>query len=126
MLVSASLSVFVTHRFAGPIYRFKQLVDQMAEGDLSARFKLRKGDDLMELETAVNRAIRSLAETVHETQRPLGDLTERLEKVLEIGWEGPDPFPKEDLTQFLEKARAAQTALARLKVEQETGETPKS
>lgn len=119
MLVSGSLSVFVTHRFAGPIYRFHRLVDQMAEGDLSARFKLRKGDDLRDLETAVNRAIESLAGTVQDTQRPLGDLTQRLERVLSRGWEGPDPFPKEDLAELLEKAREAQTVLGRLKVAQE-------
>jgi methyl-accepting chemotaxis protein len=119
MIVSASLSVFVTHRFAGPIYRFHRLVDQMAEGDLSARFKLRKGDDLTDLETAVNRAIDSLAGTVQDTQRPLGDLAQRLERVLARGWEGPEPFPKEDLAELLEKAREAQTALGRLKVAQD-------
>lgn len=119
MLVSASLSVFVTHRFAGPLYRFRQLVDQMAEGDLSARFKLRKGDDLMDLETAVNRAIESLAATIHGTQRPLKDLTDRLEKVLDRGWGGPDPFPKDDIVELLEKAREAQASLSRLKVAQE-------
>lgn len=118
MIVSASLSVFVTHRFAGPIYRFQRLADQMAEGDLSARFKLRKGDDLTDLETAVNRALTSLAGTIQDTQRPLGDLAQRLERVLAKGWEGSDPFPKEDLAELLEKAREAQTALGRLKVAQ--------
>ncbi len=122
MLVSASLSVFVTHRFAGPLYRFQQFADRMAQGDLSARFKLRKGDDLMELETAVNRAITTLSGTIQDTQRPLGDLTQRLERVLARGGEGPNPFPKEDLAEVLEKAREAQTALARLKVAQETGD----
>lgn len=122
MLVSASLSVFVTHRFAGPIYRFQKLVDQMAEGDLSARFKLRKGDDLTELETAVNRAIATLAGTIQDTQRPLGDLTQRLERVLARGWEGPEALPKGDIAELLEKAREAQTALGRLKVAQETGD----
>lgn len=118
MIVSASLSVFVTHRFAGPIYRFQRLADQMAEGDLSARFKLRKGDDLTDLETSVNRALTSLAGTIQDTQRPLGDLAQRLERVLAKGWEGSDPFPKEDLAELLEKAREAQTALGRLKVAQ--------
>lgn len=122
MLFSASLSVFVTHRFAGPIYRFRKLVDQMAAGDLSTRLKLRKGDDLMELETAVNRAMETLAETIQETQRPLGDLTRRLETLREGGGEGQRQFPKEDVAELLEKAREAQTALARLKVaEQKQG-----
>lgn len=119
MLVSGSLSMFVTHRFAGPIYRFRQVVDQMAAGDLSTRFRLRKGDDLMELETAVNRAIETLADTIQETRRPLGDLTRRLETLLDGGGEGQGQFPKEDIAGLLKKAREAETALARLKVAQQ-------
>jgi methyl-accepting chemotaxis protein len=124
MLVSASLSVFVTHRFAGPLYRFHQVVDRMAAGDLSARFRLRKGDDLMELETAVNRAIQNLSGTVQDTRRPLGDVIRRLETLLEDGGDGAGPFPKEDLTRLLEKAREAQTVLSRLKVAEEKEDAP--
>lgn len=123
MVVSAFLSVFVTHRFAGPIYRFHQVVDQMAAGDLSAQFKLRKGDDLVELETAVNRAIVSLGETIRDTQHPLGDLTSRLETLLEGVKDGSHDSLEKDLAALLEKAREAQSALARLKVGREIGTT---
>jgi methyl-accepting chemotaxis protein len=119
MVVSALLSVFATHRFAGPLYRFHQVVDRMAAGDLSTQFKLRKGDDLLELETAVNRAIASLAETIQAAQGPLGDLTFRLEALLEGVREGSEHLPHQDLAKLLDSAREAQTALARLKIAQE-------
>jgi methyl-accepting chemotaxis protein len=116
MLVSAFLSVFVTHRFAGPIYRFRKVVDQMAGGDLSIRVKLRKGDDLTELEGAVNRAIESLADTVQETQRPLGEATERLQALLENVRQGRAQTAEQDVTAALQRARDAQAALARFKI----------
>ncbi len=116
MLVSTFLSVFVTHRFAGPLYRFHQVVDQIAAGDLSTGFKLRKGDDLVELETALNRAIESLAETIQEAHRPLNDLTVRLETLAKQGRGGP---LEQDLTALLERAQEVHKALGRLKIAQE-------
>jgi len=116
MLVSAFLSVFVTHRFAGPLYRFHQVVDQIAAGDLSTGFKLRKGDDLVELETALNRAIESLAVTIQEAQRPLDDLTVRLETLSKQGRGSP---LEQDLTALLERAREVHKALGRLKIAQQ-------
>lgn len=119
MLVSTFLSVFVTHRFAGPLYRFHQVVDRMAAGDLSTGFKLRKGDDLVELETALNRAIESLAETVQEAQRPLKDLTLGLEALLDGAKQRPGNPYDQDLTALLDRAREVHKALGRLKIAQE-------
>ena len=119
MLVSTFLSVFVTHRFAGPLYRFHQVVDRIAAGDLSTGFKLRKGDDLVELETALNRAIESLAETVQEAQRPLKDLTIGLEALLDGAKQRPGNPHDQDLTGLLDRAREVHKALGRLKIAQE-------
>lgn len=125
MVVSAFLSVFITvfftHRFAGPLYRFQQVVDRMATGDLSTRFKLRKGDDLVEMETALNRAIETLAETVQEARGRLRDLTKRLETLVQSGGDGSEHSPEQDFVVLLEKAQEAQTALARFKIEAEGG-----
>ena len=120
MVISAFLSVFITvfltHRFAGPLYRFQQVADRMAAGDLSTGFKLRKGDDLVELETALNRAIESLAESVRDARCRLGDLTNRLETMVRDGRDGPGHAPEHDFVVLLEEARAAQAALSRLKI----------
>ena len=93
----------------------------MAAGDLSTGFKLRKGDDLVEMETALNRAIESLAETVQEIQGRLGDLTERLETLVRSGGDRSEHSPEQDFVALLEKAQEVQTALARFKIEAERG-----
>jgi len=45
VLLSAH-SVFVSHRIAGPLYRFRKVMKTVASGDLSIRFTLRKKDYL--------------------------------------------------------------------------------
>lgn len=125
MVVSAFLSVlvtvFITHRFAGPLYRFQQVIDRMAAGDFSSGFKLRKGDDLVEMETALNRAIQNLAETVQEARGRLGDLTGRLETLVRSGG-GGSADRQQDFAALLEKAQQAETALARFKISSERGD----
>ena len=39
-------SFFVSHKFAGPIYRFKCVLDDLAKGDLTIRAFLRDNDEL--------------------------------------------------------------------------------
>ena len=126
MLVSAFLSVLVTvivtHRFAGPLYRFEQVIDRMAAGGFFSGFTLRRGDDLVGLETALNRAIGNLAETVQEARSRLGDLTARIETLVRSGGDGFAHDRQQDLAALLQKAQQAQTALARFKVSAERGD----
>ncbi len=54
-------SVIVSHRIAGPLYRFQRIWTAMAEGDLSGRAKLRKNDYLQHEAEAMNESIAALA-----------------------------------------------------------------
>lgn len=38
--------IFVSHKMAGPMYRFEHSAEAIKEGDLKARFKIRKGDEM--------------------------------------------------------------------------------
>lgn len=51
------VSVWVTHRFAGPVYRLEQSLKQIASGDLGFQVRFRSGDDLQELAVLVNQII---------------------------------------------------------------------
>ncbi len=72
------LSIFVSHRIAGPVYRFEKSAKVIAEGDLSLRIRLRKGDELQELADAFNQMTESLESMVFNDRRVL----KRLEVVL--------------------------------------------
>ena len=57
LVVAIALSLFLSHRLAGPILRLRDGLHRLADGDLTARFLVRKGDILadfpQDLEVAV-------------------------------------------------------------------------
>lgn len=53
-VLAAIVAMFITHTFAGPIYRFERTMDEMAKGNLSQTIKLRKNDEGRELADKIN------------------------------------------------------------------------
>ena len=49
------ISAILSHKMAGPIYRFEQVCKAVAKGDLSQRVHLRKGDQLTDLQEEFNK-----------------------------------------------------------------------
>lgn len=54
VLLVVIISAIVSHKMAGPVYRFEQTCKAIAKGDFSQRVHLRKGDQLTELQDAFN------------------------------------------------------------------------
>lgn len=52
--------ILLSHRIAGPLYRFEKILGQIEEGDLTTRVSLRKTDQLMALKESLNTFIDSL------------------------------------------------------------------
>ena len=53
----AILSVFISHRTAGPIYKFEQIIQALVKGKDVQEIKLRKRDEFYELASAINKLI---------------------------------------------------------------------
>jgi methyl-accepting chemotaxis protein len=53
-LVGVHVIIF-SHRFLGPIYRFEQTLNGFLSGDFSQRIKLRRHDNLKEVQDVINR-----------------------------------------------------------------------
>jgi signal transduction histidine kinase len=51
------LSVFTSHKIAGPIYRLEKELAEIAKGDYSRRIKLRANDDLHEIADGINKLL---------------------------------------------------------------------
>ena len=49
------ISAILSHKMAGPIYRFEQTFRQVAKGDFSQRVRLRKGDQFKEMQDEFNK-----------------------------------------------------------------------
>jgi nitrate/nitrite-specific signal transduction histidine kinase len=52
------LTVFFSHKIAGPIYRFEKACNNMIEGNYSTEIKLRKGDEMQNLAELLNEVMK--------------------------------------------------------------------
>jgi nitrogen fixation/metabolism regulation signal transduction histidine kinase len=57
--VTLAVGIVVTHRIAGPIYRFKQHLNAVANGEVTGKCRIRKKDELQELCHSINRALKT-------------------------------------------------------------------
>jgi len=53
-LAAIGVTLFVSHRVAGPMFRFEQDIKKIAQGDLSVRVNLRQKDQFSEMAYAFN------------------------------------------------------------------------
>ena len=67
-LIMSALSVFVTHKIAGPVYRFKKDLAEVSAGNLDITIKLREKDDLKDLAEDLNLMIKELRTFVQTLQ----------------------------------------------------------
>ena len=51
------IGVFITKKLGGPLYRFKQIMKQIANGDLTVEVELRKGDEFQDLAEDISEAV---------------------------------------------------------------------
>jgi methyl-accepting chemotaxis protein len=72
------ISLYVSHRFAGPIYRFEKSAQIVSSGDLTHRVSLRTGDELLELQEEFNGMVASLQGLVQKDRNLAAHLAERL------------------------------------------------
>jgi len=54
------LTLIISFRIAGPLYRFKMMLQGLAQGDLSSQMHLRSDDQLKDLANTYNEAINKL------------------------------------------------------------------
>jgi len=60
------LSMFLTHRLAGPIYRFERSVEELIKGNFAFQITLRTKDEGKELAEKINELITVIASDVRE------------------------------------------------------------
>lgn len=77
-LVGATIYVtlYVSHKIAGPLFRFEQDLKILAQGDLSKTFRLRDSDQLVDLVGSLNEVSTSLNEKVGQVKQQLDQLAE--------------------------------------------------
>ena len=77
-LIVVVLSMFFTHRFAGPLFRFEKSAEEMANGNFDFGIHLRKKDEGKELAETMNRLIEMISSSVKEMRGLTDKIDERL------------------------------------------------
>ena len=62
------ISAIVSHKMAGPVYRFEQTCKAIAKGDFSQRVHLRKGDQLTDLQDEFNNMMDRVEEEIKKSK----------------------------------------------------------
>ncbi|MCG8619447.1 MAG: HAMP domain-containing protein [Desulfobacterales bacterium] len=68
-IVVIGVTLLVSHKIAGPMYRFELDIKRVTEGDLKSRIHIRKGDQFQELANSLNAMIDSLAGRVEAIKK---------------------------------------------------------
>ncbi|MFZ3072043.1 MAG: methyl-accepting chemotaxis protein [Thermodesulfobacteriota bacterium] len=75
------IMILVSHKIAGPLYRFETVLDIIKHGDLSHRFNLRSSDELMELANGLNSFTETFDKKVSDIKTEIKALREIAEKL---------------------------------------------
>ena len=62
------ISAIVSHKMAGPVYRFEQTCKAIAKGDFKKKENLRKGDQLMDLQNEFNKMMDRVEEEIKKNK----------------------------------------------------------
>lgn len=79
-IIAVGVMIFVSHKIAGPIYRFENDLKVVAEGDLNKKFRLREGDQFSVVVSSLNDMVGSLNEKVSEVYDDLDKLSVQAKK----------------------------------------------
>lgn len=86
-LLFGAVSIFISHKVAGPLYRLKKSLLQVTQGNLNVVVKLRKRDDLKDLAEHINMLIEELRTFVTSARNDydmlsgyIQELEEKIEK----------------------------------------------
>jgi len=66
------ISAILSHKMAGPIYRFEQTCKAIAKGDFSQRVHLRKGDQFIELQDDFNKMMETVESEINRLKAENG------------------------------------------------------
>ncbi|NWF98958.1 MAG: methyl-accepting chemotaxis protein [Nitrospirae bacterium] len=77
------LSMFLTHRFAGPIFRFERSIDEITNGNLNFQIKLREKDEGKELANKINKMILMFSDNFKEMEKISEEIRNELNSIQE-------------------------------------------
>jgi len=82
-LATIAVALLVSHKIAGPLYRFKKVMEALTEGDFSGDFKLRRPDQLQDIANSFNNMIAKIRPELKSLKDNVYSLKEKLDNISE-------------------------------------------
>jgi len=70
-LATVIITLFISHRIAGPIYRLEKDIAEINNGNLKVQIQLRQKDELQELAKSLNQMVKTIQITFGELKKEL-------------------------------------------------------
>jgi methyl-accepting chemotaxis protein len=119
-------SVLVSHRIAGPLYRFRTVFKAVTQGDLSVRANLRKTDYLEKESDSLNEMIMSLRTRLTEIKKHSEEVEAGIVGLREMVERGSVKEARQQIADLQAQTERLKESIAhfRLHPDQERGEDP--
>lgn len=82
-LATIAVTLFVSHKIAGPLYRFKKVLETLGKGDFSANFNIRELDQLKAFADAFNGMITNTRQQLNIMKDNFITLKKKLDSLAE-------------------------------------------
>lgn len=73
-IVAGFVTLLVSHKIAGPMYRFENDIQRIATGNLKDRIRIRQGDQFQEMANSLNQMIDNLSTSVTDIGKEVEQL----------------------------------------------------
>ncbi|MDP2923009.1 MAG: methyl-accepting chemotaxis protein [Candidatus Omnitrophota bacterium] len=97
-VTTSILTLFVSHKIAGPLFRLRREIEKLGEGNLNVNFNIREGDQLRNLATSLAAMSYSLRGKIEALRRDFLEIKEMIEKM-----------PHQDKSQLQERIKAIES-----------------
>jgi methyl-accepting chemotaxis protein len=94
ILIASVLTVFFTHRVAGPIFRIQKDLNLISEGKLNTRIKIRRKDHFHEIKDGINNFLVNFDLKLNEMKKEICSLRINVQKFEEISREKTGNYPE--------------------------------
>jgi methyl-accepting chemotaxis protein len=78
-LAAVFVTLYISHKIAGPLFRFEKDIEMVGEGDLTVTFRLRKNDQLTDLVDNLNTMTAATRERIVDIHGQIDALARQME-----------------------------------------------
>jgi methyl-accepting chemotaxis protein len=103
-LVTFLISIFISHRIAGPLFKLGRFLDNAGTGNLKDRLTFRKTDHFQDLATRYNEMVDGLRDVIGKNQEKISSAATQIEAAIKSA----SPDSKRELERALVSLREAQ------------------